>query len=269
MGFLARILVPVEFSERCVEAARYAAFLADRFQSDVTLLHVLLPPPALAGDPLQDLAARLEERLNTFVGELAGPRVRRLVIKGDPARKIVQYALNERADLILMPTRGFGPLRRFILGSNTAKVLHDADCPVWTSAHLEEAAADRFLTLRHIVCAVDLGPQSRKALDFAVALQAKFETRLTIAHATPAMAGSAAVRDSAHQELEQLRRESGAPAALLIEPGEPAQVLSEAVRRLSADAMVIGRGSAAGAFGRLRTNAYGIIRESPCPVFSV
>jgi nucleotide-binding universal stress UspA family protein len=64
MGFLARILVPVEFSERCVEAARYAAFLADRFQSDVTLLHVLLPPPALAGDPLQDLAARLEERLN-------------------------------------------------------------------------------------------------------------------------------------------------------------------------------------------------------------
>jgi nucleotide-binding universal stress UspA family protein len=83
------------------------------------------------------------------------------------------------------------------------------------------------------------------------------------------MAGSAAVRDSAHQELEQLRRESGAPAELLIEPGEPAQVISEAARRLSADAVVMGRGSAAGAFGRLRTNAYAIIRESPCPVFSV
>ncbi len=38
-----------------------------------------------------------------------------------------------------MPTHGYGPFRRFILGSVTAKVLHDADCPVWTGVHLEEA----------------------------------------------------------------------------------------------------------------------------------
>jgi hypothetical protein len=38
---------------------------------------------------------------------------------------------------------------------------------------------------------------------------------------------------------------------------------------LPADLLVIGRGSAAGMFGRLRTNAYAIIRQSPCPVVSV
>jgi len=32
---------------------------------------------------------------------------------------------------------------------------------------------------------------------------------------------------------------------------------------------VIARGSAAGGFGRLRTHAYSIIRQSPCPVVSV
>jgi len=40
-------------------------------------------------------------------------------------------------------------------------------------------------------------------------------------------------------------------------------------RQRQADLLVIGRGSAAGVYGRLRTNAYAIIRESPCPVVSV
>jgi len=51
--------------------------------------------------------------------------------------------------------------------------------------------------------------------------------------------------------------------------GEPAQVIAEAAQRLNADVLVIGRGSAAGALGRLRANAYSIIRQSPCPVVSV
>ena len=36
-----------------------------------------------------------------------------------------------------MPTHGLGKLRRFILGSVTAKVLHDLEAPVLTGAHVE------------------------------------------------------------------------------------------------------------------------------------
>jgi nucleotide-binding universal stress UspA family protein len=46
-------------------------------------------------------------------------------------------------------------------------------------------------------------------------------------------------------------------------------VASRAAQAHNADLLVIGRGSAAGLFGRLRTNAYAIIRQSPCPVVSV
>jgi len=46
-------------------------------------------------------------------------------------------------------------------------------------------------------------------------------------------------------------------------------VVCELAKRLPAELLVIGRGSAAGVFGRLRTNAYAIIRESPCAVVSV
>lgn len=288
MGFLSRILAPVEFSERCAGAARYGGALAGHFGSELILIHVIPPAPAGMADLVYARAtAEAQEKLEAFLAaELSGSTPRRILLKGDPARKIVQYALNEHADVILMPTHSLGPFRRFLLGSNTAKVLHDADCPVWTGVHLEEAALASPVPFRHIVCAVDLGPLSANVLAWAATLQREFDARLTLLHATLAVSGSEGalagaseprwnvmVRAAAEAELHQFRSDSGAAADLLVETGEPAQVISEAVRRLRADLLVIGRGSAGAtgrpAFGRLRANAYAIIRQSPCPVVSV
>ena len=47
------------------------------------------------------------------------------------------------------------------------------------------------------------------------------------------------------------------------------KIILDYSKKMNADLLVIGRGSAAGMFGRLRTNAYAIIRQSPCPVVSV
>jgi nucleotide-binding universal stress UspA family protein len=44
--------------------------------------------------------------------------------------------------------------------------------------------------------------------------------------------------------------------------------VSAAVKQVKADLLIIGRGGGVGP-GRLGLNAYGIIRESPCPVVSV
>ncbi|HEV3332260.1 MAG TPA: universal stress protein [Bryobacteraceae bacterium] len=280
MGFLARILAPVEFSERCVGAVRYAKMLAEHFGAELVLLHVLAPPPPEMGaDACRRRAGQLEQQLTEFLAdELAGVSVRRVLLEGDPAATIVAYAHEQQAGLILMPTHGFGPFRRFILGSNTAKVLHDADRPVWTGAHMEETPPGPSSTIANILCAVDLGPQSAKALSWAVALQNQFAARLTLLHATlaiPAMAKGAeanwnvVVRAAAQKELELLQKQRGATADLLVEAGEPAQVIAAAASRLHADVVVIARGSAAGGFGRLRTNAYAVIRQSPCPVVSV
>ena len=61
----------------------------------------------------------------------------------------------------------------------------------------------------------------------------------------------------------------GVEAPVLLQAGDPAQVVTNLALRERADVLVIGRGSAAGVFGRLRANAYAIIRQSPCPVVSV
>jgi len=274
---LSRILLPVDFSERSVGAAHYAASLACHFGCELVLLHVLVPPQYefgavdIAGSMLAELCrdrvVQANDDLERFLAsELAGLRVRRVVLEGDPSGSIVDFAHNEHCDLIVMPTHGYGPFRRFILGSNTAKVLHDADCPVWTGVHLEDAPAALSIPIRGVLCAVDLGPQSAKTLAWAAGLAGEFGSRLTVLHATPC---GPDLQHAAEEELRKLRDSAGAEAEVLLETGEAARVVCAAAGKLQADVLVIGRGSAAGVFGRLRTNAYAIIRQSPCPVVSV
>ncbi len=287
---LEKILLPVDFSDRCLGAARYAQLLAARYGSEILILHAVEPiryefsALEFGGAVLTDLAAnrkaQARERLETFLArELEGVRVRRLLAEGEAAQTIVETARTEQVSLITMPTHGYGRFRRFILGSVTAKVLHDAQCPVWTGIHLEQAPVPEAIRLRTILCAVDLGPQSAEPLRWAAALARDFEAGLLVAHACPRVElrpGECGDRNlnaelaaTARQRLKSLLDETGAEAELVIEFGDAPKVVCSVAASRQADLMVIGRGSAAGIYGRLRTNAYAIIRESPCPVVSV
>jgi nucleotide-binding universal stress UspA family protein len=144
--------------------------------------------------------------------------------------------------------------------------------------HLEQAPAVASIPFRSVLCAVDLGPQSSRTLDWAAWLAREFGARLGVVHATAGVPDlgddtelrwRTETRAAAGRELSRLLDGVGAEADLSIEAGEPAQVICSAAARAVADVLVIGRGSAAGVFGRLRTNAYAIIRQSPCPVVSV
>jgi nucleotide-binding universal stress UspA family protein len=285
---LAKILLPVDFSERSVGAVHCAQRLAQRSSPEIILLHVLAPMQYRLGDTemsgvmlgelyraqMESLAADLEEFQQA---ELAGCNVRRVVLDGDPAFRIVEFAHHEKVDLIMMPTHGCGMFRRFILGSNTAKVLHDAECPVWTGVHIAEAATHP-VELRRVLCAVDLGPQSERALKWADWLSRACQGGLTLLHVTAAVpetadhtedAWRAKLRWSAEETLGRLQAKVGSQAEVMLDAGDPAHAICAAAARIHAGALVIARGSAAGGFGRLRTNAYAIIRQSPCPVVSV
>lgn len=286
---ISKIVLPVDFSQRSPGAARYAKALARHFDAEVSILHVVASPPyefgtlEVSGAVLSELLANsehTEKHLDSFVaGQMEGVRIKRILLEGDPASAVVDYAHREKADLILMPTHGYGPFRRFILGSVTAKVLHDADCPVWTGIHMEEVPSLDAIAFRNVVCAVDLGPQSAKALCWAAQLAQSFGARLTLTHAIPCVGPQLAEEVNpefraqlvgmAREKIEKLQATAGTQAEVRIEGGDPPKVVAAACEQSRADALVIARGSAAGVFGRLRMNAYAIIRQSPCPVVSV
>jgi nucleotide-binding universal stress UspA family protein len=285
MRSLSTILLPVDFSERSIGAAHCAKALASHFGSQIALLHVLASAPyesgleAGGGVMLAELLRNRSEQAtrdldNFLAGEWEGLDVRRVLLDGDPATRIVEFAHRQPSGLIIMPTHGYGPFRRFILGSNTAKVLHDADCPVWTGVHMPETPAAAPVPLRQVLCAVDLGPQSEKTYAWAAWLAGEFHAQLTLMHAMASSSESEAswraqIRETVEEEFERLQSAVGVSADILIDAGEPARVVCSAAGRIRADVLVIGRGSAAGVFGRLRTNAYALIRQSPCPVVSV
>jgi nucleotide-binding universal stress UspA family protein len=285
---LATILLPVDFSERSIAAARYAGALACRFQSKVILLHVVPNEyPIGAFEAPIDFHSLWNERLDDaqrkldafLADDFRRMPVKRFVLDGDPATRIVQVAGCEGVKLIVMPTHGYGPFRRFILGSVTAKVLHDADCAVLTSAHIKEGAPPEALAFRNILCAVDLGAQSRSALAWAGEFAAKYQSRLHVMHALPSLeAGQAHYFDSeiratlhrsAEHDVEALLESAGQSADVLIEYGAVARAVRSAAESVKADCVVIGRHASSGLLGRLHADAYAIVRESPCPVISV
>ncbi len=246
MPSLSRILVPVDFSERCLRMMPYVRRFAEKYQAQIVLLHVVnpvytIPDTALSGPIPLPLPERVfqhsADQLDQFAtAELQGLPVRRLAYEGDPETQIAETAETEDVQLLIMPTRGHGIFRTFLLGSITSKVLHDVRRPILTGVHAPDGSA---LGISNIVCAGDSGDQTDDVLAWANGLASDFQAKLTVFQAEPG-----------HN------------------PTDPHAICSFA-QGTGADLLVIGRGSDQHQNARLRTDAYAIIRQSPCPVLSL
>src|SRR5262245_1084573 len=273
-------------------AARYAGARADRFKAGLTVLHVIeafhwIPKSAwgYGGDfQVEGLQAFQNHRNREleFYGkdEFGNLAVKRVINSGNPAELIVQQSRKDNSDLIVMPTRGCGRFRRFLLGSVTSKVLHDAACPVWTGVHMEETSHEAWKAIRNVVCAIDKGPESPQVIKWAADFAAEFGARLTIVHAIPPITPAAhgyfdpgwwkTLAAQAREDVSGIKRAAGVHGGnILIEEGQPAEAVARIAKELNADLLVIGRNPVQSLLGRLLENAYSIIRESPCPVVSV
>jgi nucleotide-binding universal stress UspA family protein len=257
---LKRILFPVDFSDRNRGAFAYVEALAGQFEAELILLHVM--EPATYNSTLADLEEVLPKRFDQFLGkDLKYLGVERLVWSGDAAVKIVQCAVVRQVDLIMLPTQGMGMYRRLIIGSTSAKVLHDADCPVWTGVHLEDAPKVENVHCRKVLCAVDFKPNSKRVVEWANHVAQEYQAELTLLHVSS--------DPEAPHALEELKKTAKARGTVRVEQGEAAKVVPEVARKWGADLVVIGRRAESGLLGRLEMTAYSIIRESPCPVVSV
>ncbi len=291
---LKTILVPVDFSERSTHAAEHAVVLSNRFQSKVVLVHVIPPAPfeyaafdggaytGMAVHPEREIQENVERRLCTLAQNLRGAQpLETKTLIGDPAKEIERLVEELPVDLLVMPTHGYGPFRRFILGSMTTKVLHDVSCPVFTGAHIPEVTPINPEPYKRIACAIDLGPHSEAVLRWAWDFALAYEEDLTVIHAAPLLevGGSygdmfpadtrKALMDAARAEVDKLIEKVGCRAQVHVECADPASYVRDVADKSYTDVLIIGRTPNLGLLGRLRTHAYAIIREAPCAVISV
>jgi nucleotide-binding universal stress UspA family protein len=211
--------------------------------------------------------------------ELDGIAVTRVLLRGDPAREIVETARGRNVDLIVMATHDVGAFYRLLPGSVTSKVLRESHCPVWTGAHLEEAPAREF-SIRRVLCSVDLTPHNRHTLSQAAEMAAAVDATLTLVHITDSVevygpggshvdpAWKEKIVGFAAQEIAQLQNDVGTKAEVMIDSGNAPQLLNLAAERTKADVLIIGHIPGRSHLGD-NTEGYGIIRESLIPVLSV
>lgn len=284
------ILFPVDFSERSRTVAPFVNGVARRDGGSLTLMSLIEPPvmwygtaeaPCIPDLDIPGLIEETEHRLRCFATDFfPGLQPKIVVEEGDPGSCIVEIAENSAIDLIMMPTRGRGRFRAALLGSVTAKVLHDAACPVWTAAHPEMPGYCASTEWRNVVCAVDTTPDALRLIRYASDIASAHGASVHLVHAVPVAVETRPekylnhdfevfLKDSARETIGGMQREAGTDFQLCIEAGNISRVVAGGAQYYHADLVLIGRGVLPHFGGRLRTHVYAITRDAPCPVLSI
>lgn len=140
-----RILVAYDFSDYSEIALNNALKLAQEYQSELHLLHVLPPftlsEPELAWYPVADegpyhrAARRLQKAVPAETHLWC--RVKHAVSEGQPYREILNYAAKNEIDLVCLGAHGSGFGLLTLFGSNVDRVLRQSPCPVLVARPLK------------------------------------------------------------------------------------------------------------------------------------
>lgn len=281
-----RILFPVDYSEPCRAVVPYVKEMARCFSAEVTLVHAYGEPwpvyvDLVVADP--ELPGRTrefeEQRLRGFALEwFPGQRMDTFAELGEAGAVIHDVIQRQGTDLVMMPTHGRGPVRRFLVGSVTAKVLHDVTAAVWTVTSSAMTMREPGGSYKSVLCALEENEEAAGILKAAAAIAGAYGAQLSIVHVLETIKATVdfdlspykkQLMDDANFKLRELKARSGidAPHAV-IDASIAGGVRQEAIRR-NADLVVTGRGLSLGLVSRMWSSLYSIVRDSPCPVLSI
>ena len=151
---LAKILVPVDFSEQSLKALQYAVCFAEQFGAEITLQHVVQPVvyPSELGYALDEIPLLSEQALVKSAGQRIAKlamdaikpplKCQTLVSIGNPFHEITSAAQERNVDLIIIATHGYTGIKHVLMGSTAEKVVRHAPCPVLTVREREHEFVD-------------------------------------------------------------------------------------------------------------------------------
>ena len=130
-----RTVVPIDFSDLSHQALDKAIEIAGD-DGEVLVIHVLtelstMEPGNLYGTVTDEERIKAAtEFLQKKLADRASGRVSVHAVVGDAGREIAAFAERESADLIVIPSHGYGFFKHMFLGSVAERVVRLAHCPV-------------------------------------------------------------------------------------------------------------------------------------------
>jgi nucleotide-binding universal stress UspA family protein len=127
-----RILLPTDLGEHAEFAAEYAISVAQENHADVTFMHVVPveKTPAKGQQAAKDAYAKLSKVVAANADRRWNPVF--VVESGDPVKQLVQYAENEKIDLIVLGLPAGKKFNGHFRTGVTYNLVANAPCPVLT-----------------------------------------------------------------------------------------------------------------------------------------
>ncbi len=138
-----RIIVPIDFSDCSRKALEYATATARAHNSKLTILHVyegsFVEPYVKAANSeeeadeiMKEIERVNETKYDEFLKtvDLSGVEYEKLLKKGIPETDIVEIAMEQQANLIVMGTHGRSGIKHILIGSTAEEVVRAVHCDI-------------------------------------------------------------------------------------------------------------------------------------------
>lgn len=296
------ILVPLDFSRASIQALKFAIPFAKEFEATIHLVHVQpadkLTAISNAGGLMlngMDAIALMQDRLSEALrrqGRFCPDNCH--VVSGRPFEEICKLGRQIDADLIVLPTRGLGRLKRIILGSTAEQVVRHAPCPVLIPRGAEfkaitwnGAAATTGFELRKILVPVDFTKCSLAGVKYAARLAKGTGATLRLFHVvfpypqlfavdrvgaglTPLIRTAKARAREEMSELLQMSFLRGIPCETEIQTGPVIDEICEESSRPGIDLVVTSTHGCTGfKHAVIGSVAEHVVRHAECPVIII
>lgn len=186
-GFINKILWSTDFSDEAQEALLYADAFAKAFDAKIVALHVVPDISPALYDAALVVKGELEKRV-AYVKEETKKKFdslrkakdlefKALIKEGNAAKKIIETAEEENADLIVLGRRGLSAIEKLFIGSVANQVLRTSPVPLLLTK--KKTGKPRF---KKILVPTDFSEQEEIERDFAWKLAKGFDSSLTLLH---------------------------------------------------------------------------------------
>lgn len=129
-----KIIVPIDFSDTSVNAAKYAIELAKNIGAHITLYHVYshISFSALTSKDENSRQVVSEDELKALKDKFQDGKdfISCVAEDGSFVENLATYALGNHADMVVMGITGSSKLTQVFMGTNTLNVIRNISCPV-------------------------------------------------------------------------------------------------------------------------------------------
>jgi nucleotide-binding universal stress UspA family protein len=286
-----KILVPIDFSPFSDYAADFAIFLAQKYNAQITLFHVVVMFETEVDEEehvkqLEQLVERKEQSSSEHL-EKHQQKLKETHIKIDSvltrgisaADAILDYKNQNDFDLIVMGTHGRTGIKNWIYGSVAEKVVRLAKIPVITIHDKRKN-----LQINNILVPVDFSKNSRSGIEEARKIAGEFAAKITFIHVIeqqlqPAfhVVGVESVftadhnlKDITEEKLKEFCLKQDDSSAIKVLEGSSHQVIADYASEIGADLIVMStRGYSGIEHLLIGSTTERVVRIAPCPVLTV